>query len=114
MSKTQAGFGQIFIVFIIGVAGIIALVDLYVVQAINNISISLANAYDVSLAVPITSRLAALKQCPDHWYINQMPSTAGASPKDQYFVLGGKRLDYQRLDAEWVKLHCQIKAEIIY
>ena len=45
--------------------------------------------------------------CPDAWYDNAMP---GTEPGGQYMIVGGKRVELDQMDVDWVKAHCPVNA----
>lgn len=51
--------------------------------------------------------------CPDAWYDNQMAGSPDESKNSQYFIVNGQRVEFDELDAEWIKANCAIKEPLI-
>jgi len=50
-----------------------------------------------------------LRQCPEQWVINQRPRVVPEGQQaqaDEYFIIGGKRVERTALDWPWVQRHC--------
>ncbi len=55
-----------------------------------------------------------LRQCPDKWIDNQMPSTDKIKPETQYFIFNGERRELNEFDIEWVQKNCNLKKQIVF
>lgn len=59
-----------------------------------------------------------LRQCPDAWYQNQMPTVTNEKadhlPAKEYFVIKGHRRELKEFDLNWVKENCKIKPTTVY
>lgn len=55
-----------------------------------------------------------LKQCPDKWIDNQMPSTDPKNSEKQYFILNGVRRELVEFDLEWIEKNCNLKKQQVF
>ncbi|MFA6170848.1 MAG: hypothetical protein WCW77_04825 [Patescibacteria group bacterium] len=69
---------------------------------------------EVVLPAAAPSPGAALKQCPDEWIDNQMPSVGARKTETQYFILDGKRREVNEFDAEWVQKNCNVNKQTVH
>jgi len=61
-----------------------------------------------------------LRECPDSWIVNQMPTIVPESQQDlkpnlpnQYFILNEQRRELSEFDLDWVKKKCNLKPQVV-
>ena len=55
-----------------------------------------------------------LRECPEAWYKNQMPTVGPASgPPPEYFIVGGKRRELREYDLPWVIQTCGLTPQSV-
>lgn len=59
-----------------------------------------------------------LRVCPEHWVDNQMPGSCQQNSNmcvnRQYFIVNGKRKEFNEIDVDWVKHNCSLNIETVY
>ena len=56
-----------------------------------------------------------LRDCPEDWYINEMPSTDGRDDSsNEYFIYKGVRREIVEFDLKWVKANCSVTPQSVY
>lgn len=65
-----------------------------------------------NINVPLSD--TKLRQCPDEWIDNQMPSTDPNKSKTQYFLLNGERRELEEFDIEWIQKNCNLKKQDVF
>lgn len=62
-----------------------------------------------------TTETALIRECPDQWIDNQMPSLKeDDSLPSEYFIFDGERKETKDYDVEWIKANCSVKVQKIY
>ncbi len=73
--------------------------------------------YSTSAVPPTTNTpvIELLHACPEHWYVNNMPSVYSAETMPrEYFVFKGVRHELSEFDMGWVKTNCPLKQELVF
>lgn len=64
---------------------------------------------------PGSDQPSLIRQCPDEWYENRMPSEPGGNNTErQYFVINGERKEIKDYDITWIKNNCSVQVQYVY
>lgn len=55
-----------------------------------------------------------IRQCPDAWIENRMPTTDDTNSEKQYFVFNGERKEVKNYDVSWIKNNCSVQIKYVY
>lgn len=70
----------------------------------------------VALVITYLTRAHApmIKQCPDEWIEDRMPTTEGDNFERQYLVFRGERKEIKDYDLDWIKSNCSVQVQYVY
>ncbi len=60
---------------------------------------------------------ALLKQCPDEWIDNKMPTISDGgnnTTRTDYYILKGERKEISEFDADFVSKNCKLEKQTVY
>jgi len=69
---------------------------------------------DSKLQTDMSNLKTKLKQCPDEWIDNQMPSIGPEKIERQYFILNGERREIDEFDMEWIQKNCGLRKQRVF
>ncbi|HMB17324.1 MAG TPA: hypothetical protein VKO61_00185 [Candidatus Paceibacterota bacterium] len=52
--------------------------------------------------------------CPDAWYINEMPTYGEEKVSNEYLIKDGERHNVSEFDKSWLKDYCNLEPQILY
>ena len=55
-----------------------------------------------------------IRQCPDEWINNQMPTTGQEKSNSEYFIINGQRREVDEFDLDWIQKNCVIKKQTVF
>ena len=55
-----------------------------------------------------------IRQCPDEWIQNNMPSVSSEARANEYFIINGERKELKDYDMQWIKKHCNIEKTVVH
>ncbi len=55
-----------------------------------------------------------LRDCPEEWYKNEIPTVGEKIEKREYFIYKGERRETEEFDIDWVKKNCQLWPKSVF
>ncbi len=71
-------------------------------------------AGSIGLYIFRNQNTSLIKECPDEWIEDRMPTVEGNNTERQYFIFKGERKEIKSYDADWIKSNCSVKVQYVY
>ena len=55
-----------------------------------------------------------IKECPNEWIQDRMPTAENDNTAKQYFVIKGERKEIKDYDINWIKSTCSVQVRYVY